>query len=550
MLQAMVESGNLLSVKERIPNEPPVIQPAEWLGVYREVMTSFYDGPLKPMDSLLSEFPTTYDPQRRLFLPNVFTNLEWSDDLRTLSFTVRRGIRWSDGEPFGLDDVEFWFRTVTTNPELSTDGNIVSKVADLATIRKMSGDTIVLNFATPNTALFEFTTNWPDVPYRPSHYLRDFHPSYTNPDIVNDAARNSGFSSWQERFMWESSWTTNADIPTIFPWKYQSQGDGMTQILIRNPYYWKVDVAGNQLPYFDYVYRPLVKDKEAFLSRAFSTDDALAGYGFDVFPGGLLNEPRGQIATPYYNSSPSWSSGIALLQNYGGGYPAGRGDGSPDSGGDSGGEDSPDSGGRDHDNRPRVSRMFVAESDNHTDMEYRAHGAVVFRVKAAVSDDMVARYGEICRAFVAALESPDESVATSIQMVTAWPLSDAATARRLNGAGGDPGAVCRDAVDGIDITLSEDFLHIALEERDRPDCLERVGPFLVAWSNHHDEVLMVDMTDTKTDEFADVFVKWRSDIVDPDGWKRTWLEKFIEAVDRTASLLLWWVPGNPVAEGC
>ena len=535
MIKSMVENGSVLSIRDRLPDEPPVIQPADWIGVHGRTMTSPDDGSPELMASLLSEFPTTYDPQHNMFLPNVFTNLEWSENLRTLSFTVRRGIRWSDGELFGLDDVEFWFRTVTNNPELSPDDGRLSKMAEIATITKIADNSIVLSFATPNTALFDFTTRWPDIPYRPSHYLKRFHPSYTDPDVVADLARDSGFLSWQDKFIWETSLTDNPDIPTISPWKYEGQGDDKVQVFVRNPYYWKIDVVGNQLPYFDEVRRLFVEDKEASPLNALSGEDGLTEYRFDVFPDGLLNAPHGLDVDAHRNSAPSWSSSIALLGNLGGGYAAEPGMSPSDR--------------LDPDDRPRASRMFVAESDNHQDKDYRAHGAVVFTLKA-ISDRRSIRYRAICEGFIAALEPPDESVAINVQMVTAWPLNDAAAAGRLNASTGDWSKVCVDAVAKIDTTLSAKFLDIALEERNRPVCLRRSGPFLIAWSNHHDEVLIVDMTNTDDNDFADVFVEWNSDIVDSDGWKQTWLEQITGVVDRTASVLLWWVPGNPVPEGC
>ena len=61
---------------------------------------------------------------------------------------------------------------------------------------------------------------------------------------------------------------------------------------------------------------------------------------------------------------------------------------------------------------------------------------------------------------------------------------------------------------------------------------------------------MVDLSETHTDDFDDIFAVWKSDIVDPHGWKKTWLEEIMKVVDRTASLLLWWIPGNAVPEGC
>ena len=141
------------------------------------------------MDSLLFEFPATYDYHRQSFVPNVFTNLEWSEDLRTLSFRIRPGIRWSDGEPFGIDDVEFWFWEVANNPKLSPNGGGLLKIAEMATITKLDENGIMFDFETPNVALFDFTTRWPDIPYRPAHYLKTFHPSYTDPGVVDELAK-------------------------------------------------------------------------------------------------------------------------------------------------------------------------------------------------------------------------------------------------------------------------------------------------------------------------------------------------------------------------
>ena len=508
MLKPLVEDGSVLPIKDRIPIEPPVIQPADWIGVYGRTMTSPDDRSPALMASLLSEFPTAYDPQHNAFLPNVFTNLEWSEDLRSLSFTIRRGIRWSDGEPFSLDDIEFWYRAVTNNPELSPESGRISKMAEMVTNTTVSDSTIMLNFAAPNKALFDFTTSWPDIPYRPAHYLKEFHPSYADPDAVEDLVRSGGFSSWQDMFIRESSLTDNPEIPTISPWKYHGQRDDSVHVFGRNPYYWKIDIAGNQLPYFDFVHRLYVEGKEAFLLSALSEKDSLTEYRFDVFPGGLLNEPHGPIVGPSFNSAPSWSSNIALLENPGGGIPS---------------REVPPSDRFEPDDRPRAARMFVAEPDNHQDREYGAHGAVVFKVRA-LSNTLIARYSAMCKAFIATLEYPDESVAINIQMVTAWPLNDAAVAARLNASMDNWKRVCPDAVNRVDISLSEDFLHIALKGRDRPDCLRNSGPFLLAWSNHHDEVLVVDMTKTEIDHFDGVFAEWKSDIVDPDGWRKTWLE--------------------------
>ncbi len=47
-------------------------------------------------------------------------------------------------------------------------------------------------------------------------------------------------------------WYTNSDMPAMYPWIItQPLGTGTQLRMERNPYYFKVDEQGNQLPYID-----------------------------------------------------------------------------------------------------------------------------------------------------------------------------------------------------------------------------------------------------------------------------------------------------------
>ena len=59
-----------------------------------------------------------------------------------------------------------------------------------------------------------------------------------------------------------SKWWESADHPTLFAWTVESFTPAESWTLVRNPYYWKVDTAGNQLPYIDRVDVALVEDEE------------------------------------------------------------------------------------------------------------------------------------------------------------------------------------------------------------------------------------------------------------------------------------------------
>jgi peptide/nickel transport system substrate-binding protein len=56
----------------------------------------------------------------------------------------------------------------------------------------------------------------------------------------------------------------NPDKPTLYPWIVtQPLGTGTTILMERNPYYWKVDKAVNQLPYIDKVVGTSYQKEEA-----------------------------------------------------------------------------------------------------------------------------------------------------------------------------------------------------------------------------------------------------------------------------------------------
>ena len=51
-------------------------------------------------------------------VPNVAKDFEWNSDFTTLTFTLRKGHKWSNGEPFVARDVEFWYEDLMMNPKI------------------------------------------------------------------------------------------------------------------------------------------------------------------------------------------------------------------------------------------------------------------------------------------------------------------------------------------------------------------------------------------------------------------------------------------------
>ena len=97
----------------------------------------------------------------------------------------------------------------------------------------------------------------------PKHYLKNFHPDYVDPDELLAKAQADGFDTWYDYYYEKRDFRINPDIPVLTAWKPESGLVGREiQYWTRNPYYWKVDEAGNQLPYIDRVAVRIVGERE------------------------------------------------------------------------------------------------------------------------------------------------------------------------------------------------------------------------------------------------------------------------------------------------
>ena len=63
-------------------------------------------------------------------------------------------------------------------------------------------------------------------------------------------------------------WRLNTELPTLGPWKTAMPINTPTWVLERNPFYYAVDTAGNQLPYLDRISMGLAETLELVNLRA------------------------------------------------------------------------------------------------------------------------------------------------------------------------------------------------------------------------------------------------------------------------------------------
>jgi peptide/nickel transport system substrate-binding protein len=276
-LVKLVEAGQLPPVKDRLPTTPMIVSPndkvGEYGGTWKMAQRNERDHAIL-IRTIGYEPLLRWTPQWTTTIPNVALSFQPSSDATEFFFRLRPGMRWSDGEPFTAEDIVFWYEDILGNqafpdavPEwLTSGGNAVQ-------VDQIDDTTVAFRFSTPY-GLFPTALARPEgvepVSY-PAHFLKPLLPKYNS--NADADAKALGFAGWKERFIATfgnpgtiddpTRWN-NPDVPTLNAWVLTGvYGEDDPLIAKRNPYYWKIDPTGRQLPYIDDVSYSLVPSKSA-----------------------------------------------------------------------------------------------------------------------------------------------------------------------------------------------------------------------------------------------------------------------------------------------
>jgi peptide/nickel transport system substrate-binding protein len=116
--------------------------------------------------------------------------------------------------------------------------------------------TIRYSWSRPNTNFLSAPALRPDLfIYSPSKYLKTLHKKYANPDELAATVKAAGARSWAQLFNRKNSpyKNDNPSLPTLGPWVLKTKPPADRFVFERNPYYFRVDRQGRQLPYIDKV---------------------------------------------------------------------------------------------------------------------------------------------------------------------------------------------------------------------------------------------------------------------------------------------------------
>lgn len=257
MLAELVSQGTLPPVDERLPVSPMVVEPTSEIGQYGGTLNTFM---LNAEDrSAVFNFVLDYpiiDVPRNVadFVPQLpqggwegllAESYEWNEDATQLTIHLREGLKWSDGEPCTAEDFAWFYNDELFNPDLTpTPPSHLVMDGTPITVTAADDLTLVYSFPAPNPGFLRYVRFEYQLVHRPKHYFSQFHPKY-NADATPEQYREE-IDDW-----------LNPARPQTSAWIVESSTpEGV--MCVRNPYYFAVDSAGNQLPYADRVWFPMV----------------------------------------------------------------------------------------------------------------------------------------------------------------------------------------------------------------------------------------------------------------------------------------------------
>jgi len=316
MLRIKVAAGEIPPLNERLPKDIAVVEPLEEIGQYGGTAIVFTER-VSPGDAmfLIGQVPILrLAPDCKTIIPNIAKGWKLSKDGKTLTLYFRKGMKWSDGYPFTVDDILFWWEDIIMNDELTPVKPSFWFPGQKTEVEKLDDYTIRFHFDVPYPSVVVGLALSQGMNVgRPKHYLKQFHIKY-NPEAV-ELAKKKGFVGWYSYFAdrnkVDHGLPVNPDLPTLFPFRLVERTPEYW-LYERNPYFWEVDTEGNQLPYIDRVLSRKVSNLQVYNGKIISgeADYAIRGTSPDKYPLYMENAEKGN-----YRVLP-WVTGYASAFNY------------------------------------------------------------------------------------------------------------------------------------------------------------------------------------------------------------------------------------------
>ncbi len=261
-LAERMASGDLPPVAERVPDEPLVVDLAA-----RNRVTGLPGGTLRMFVTRSKDvrYMAAYGYSRLVgygadyqLRPDLLRAVTVSADGRSVTLHLRRGHKWSDGQPFTTEDLRYWWDDVALNSELTPGGPPVEMLAvgRKPVVEVIDAVTIKYTWIVPNPLFLPALARArPVYIYRPAHYMKQFHADYADAEELAKKVADAKARKWARLHNRRDNLYKfdNPELPVLQPWFNISPKNGQRYVLERNPFYHRIDANGRQLPYIDQV---------------------------------------------------------------------------------------------------------------------------------------------------------------------------------------------------------------------------------------------------------------------------------------------------------
>jgi len=233
-LAERVEKGELPAVSDRLPVHPLVIVPLEEIGTYGGTLRRALTGDIAQRPGVsksLSEHLMGYSrPVPKTLEHNIAESHEFFDGGKTVVLHIRKGIKWSDGVPFTVDDILFWYYDVAFNDNARGPSSPLPPavwMVDDEPIRMEKIDENTLRISSPKPLGRVLQNLAGDNVAMPKHVLEKYHPKY-NPQ--------ASYEEFQRRTS-PAQLIMTPGMPQMRAWAPVEWVRGRRLVYERNPYY-------------------------------------------------------------------------------------------------------------------------------------------------------------------------------------------------------------------------------------------------------------------------------------------------------------------------
>jgi len=317
-LQDDVTSGKLPKIEERVPIEPSVAD-LQTIGTPGGELRMLMSGPKDTRMMVVYGYARLMGYTPALVLaPDILKSIDVEEG-RIFTLHLRRGHKWSDGQPFTSEDFRYWFEDVAQNRHLSPSGLPISMLPQGEGPQfEILGETSVrYSWRHPNPLFLpDLAGPSPLFIYRPAHYLKQFHQKYAESEKLDALVKDANQRNWAALHnrldtMYRDD---NPELPSLEPWILKTKPPSDRFIFERNPYYYRVDQTGQQLPYIDRVILSIADSKIIPAKTGAGESDLQARYlRFDNYTFLKASEQRNDFKVRLWRTGPG--SQLALYPN-------------------------------------------------------------------------------------------------------------------------------------------------------------------------------------------------------------------------------------------